>query len=315
MKKILYSKIKDIFSVDLMIELNAITYADATNKEKGDMIIDILRSHNINSLPLGSGTNRIGLQIGDSVFKIALDHHGKIDNKREFKYTDKLQPYVIKVYECLTDGLITSCEPYIPISLSEMEDEKDEILAILRDISKNFFIGDIGFNKDNYKNWGRRKTDKKIGILDFAYIYSVSYQTFRCTCEAKSFLKYDKNYVDLICPSCGERFPFGIIRRRISKKDEAEEIGNLEESSYVLHGPTEIVEENKNYTISLYDDPNEKDTIDRKHLLKMKNKEINRRLDGKIKFNERELDSPDTFEDLVKSLDKKIQEKERIESK
>lgn len=306
MKKLLYSKIRDVFPIDLMIELNGITYADATNVEKGEMIINKLNEYKIKSFPLGSGTNRLGVQIGDSVFKIALDHHGKIDNRREFKYTDKLQPYVIKVYECVPDGLIASCEPFMPISLAEMEQEKDEIIRILKEISNYFFIGDIGFNKNNYKNWGRRKTDKKIGILDFAYVYSVGYQTFRCTCDAHSLLRYDKNYVDLICPTCGEKFPFGVIRRRISKKAEAEEIGDLEQNSYVLHGPSELVEENKSYTISLYNnDSDKRDKLDEKKKLRERNKKINRRLDGKIKFNEFQVDDAVTFGELMKKIEAK----------
>lgn len=304
MNKTVRSKILEIFSVDLLIDLNYITYMDINNKQKGDEVQKKLKEYGIKFLPLGSGTNRLGLQIDDTVYKIALDKHGMIDNKREFKYTDKLQPYVIKVYECTPDGMVMACEPFSPLSEVEMMEAKEEMLEILGKISKHFFIGDIGYNRDNYANWGRRKTDKSLGILDFAYIYSVDYNTFRCNqCDNRGFLKYDKNYVNLICPHCGAEYTFGQIRRRITRSDEAREIGDIRKISYNLSKPCEIVQENRDYTISLYGQlMDEKEKMDEKEARRKRNREIIEQLDSYDPFDEFEPDDPTSFSEIMKMI-------------
>lgn len=303
--KVIRSRILEIFSVELLIELNYITYMDINNKQKGDEVKNKLKEYGIKFLPLGSGTNRLGLQIEDAVYKIALDKHGMIDNKREFKYTDKLQPYVIKVYECTPDGLVMACEPFSPLSEIEMVESREEMLEILGKISKHFFIGDIGCNKDNYANWGRRKTDKRLGILDFAYIYSVDYNTFRCNqCEARGFLRYDKNYVNLICPHCGAEYTFGQIRRRITKNDEAREIGDITKISYNLTKSLQVVQENRDYTISLYGQiMDEKEKLDEKEARKKRNREIIKKLDKPVSFDEFEPDDPTSFNEIVRMIE------------
>lgn len=311
MKKVLYSNIHKMFSPDLMVRLNEITYEDETNEMRGKMVIDELRKDErfvrmgIKLLPLGSGTNRLGIQIGEYAYKFALDNHGKMDNRREFKYTDKLQPYVIKVYECTTDGLIMNCETYSPMSELEFREHKDEIIKILDKISNHFFIGDIGFDTKNYVNWGFRKSDKKVGILDFAYIYSVSYGLFRCTCENQSFLRYDENYVNLICPTCGRSWAFGQIRKRISKEQENAEIGDIRENNYVLTKESQVMDEHPEYTTSIYNTLKEEDQKRlEKEAVKMRNKEFRRQFKErkKHKFNEFELDDPMTFQELIDSL-------------
>lgn len=318
--KQLYSKILSFFSPELMVELKRITYLDASNTEKGKMVESLLRSSDNEStknfMPLGSGTNRLGLQIEDTVFKIALDRHGGIDNRREYRYTDKLQPYVIKVYECLEDGLIIACEPFIPMTEADFVENHNEIIRILKNISRNFFIGDIGYNKDNYANWGFRKTDKGVGILDFAYIYTVNYNIFRCP-KCGSFLHYDDNYVDLVCDQCDEKFPFNFIRKRISKKAEMDEIGNITDSSYVIHSTHESVVENPDYTISLYNDEIKKREV---RDLKKESKERNRRIIREMNRREhstlieKEADSPMSFNELMEKLSNKISAEEKEES-
>ena len=306
MNKLIRSRIKEIFSVDLLIELNYVTYMDINNKQKGDEVQKILKDKGIKFLPLGSGTNRLGIQIDDTVYKIALDKHGMIDNKREFKYTDKLQPYVIKVYECTPDGMVMACEPFSPLSEVEMKESRDEMIEILSKIAKHFFIGDIGFNTDNYANWGRRKTDKSLGILDFAYIYSVDYNTFRCNqCVERGFLKYDKNYVNLICPHCGAEYTFGAIRRRITRKDESREIGDIRELSYNITSPVEVVKENRDYTISLYGQiMDEREKTDKKKLEKIRNRKIAEELDKVRPFDEFEVEDPTSFNELISQIEK-----------
>lgn len=289
MKKMLYSQILKNFTPDVLVRLNEITYEDYTNKVKGDMIQKELRDAGIDFLPLGSGTNRLGIQIGEYVVKIALDKHGKIDNRREMKYTDKLQPFVIKCYECSPDGLVMCCEALTPMSEAEFQSEKQNIIDILKLISDNFFIGDIGFTGQNYGNWGIRKTDKKLCILDFAYVYSISYQKFQCTCKDRSFLKYDENYVYLICPACGRRWAFGEVRKRISKEDEAAEIADLDKTNYILTKPEEYVEVHPEYTLSYYNQIELEKKKKSAYKIKMKrNREIIRKMEeeNEVSFND-----------------------------
>lgn len=310
MRVTLTSKIHKIFTPEQMVELNAITYQPASNLEKVIMIENLLETkYHIEYLKLGSGTNRYGCQIGDTVFKFALDEAGKMDNMREFKYTDKLQPYVIKCYECAPDGLIMACEPFQPLSEKEFLDEKDNILEILSELSRNFFIGDIGFTTKNCMNWGRRKSDGQLGILDFAYIYSTSYKTFCCTCEGQPFLQYDEKYVDLICPVCGRKWSFQDIRKRISRKLQMEEIGDIRELSYNLSKPLEIVEKHPEYTISMYQDAEErKERKRRKKSRKERNREIAERMDAREHetITEYNYDSPRTFDELINKIKARV---------
>lgn len=307
MNRKIRSRIHQIFSTEVLIDLMYVTYMELNNKERGDEIQRRLKEHGIKFLSLGSGTNRLGIQIEDTVFKIALDNHGMIDNKREFKYTDKLQPYVIKVYECTPDGLVMACEPFSPLSKDDMTRYKDEMLEILAKISRHFFIGDIGYNSDNYANWGIRKTDKKLGILDFAYIYTVNYNIFSCdNCESRSFLKYDKNYINLVCPACGTNYTFGQIRKRISKKVEKEEIGDITSLSYNITKPVEIVQENRDYTISLYaDEMREMEESNLKTERKKRNREIIELIDhsSNQSFDEYEVDDPTSFKEILQMID------------
>ena len=307
MKKKLTSRIKRIFPTQLLIDFNEIMYTDVTNEERGKLVKQRLRDYGIDFFPLGSGTNRLGIQIEDAVYKIALDRHGTIDNRREFKYTDRLQPYVIKVYETTVDGLVASCEPYTIISAEEFTESEAEIRQILKEISKHFFIGDIGFNLKNYVNWGRSKVTGKIGILDFAYVYTVSYNVFRCDCPSRPFLAFDSNYDKLICPECGKSWTFGEVRKRISKKNEADEIGDMRSLSYNLHLPVEVLDENKNYTISLYNTAEQQERYNKKRMEKIRNREIIEKMEQREQqsFNEFEPDEATSFEELMKLINER----------
>lgn len=309
----LHSRILQYFDIDTLIEINYIMKADITNSERGAKIIALLSEHVRKKggklLLLGSGTNRIGLQIEDCVFKIALDIHGCIDNRREFKYTDKLQPYVIKVYECLPDGLVAACEVFNSFTKDDWElpEVKDSVMEVLQEVSKNFFIGDIGYSSKNYANWGFRKTDKRVGILDFAYIYTTSYHIFSCVnpnCRTRAFLQYDSNYVDLVCPACGKKYTFADIRKRISRKQQEEEIGDIRKLSYIMTDVDQVFEANPNYTISLYSSniiTDEKKS--EKERLKKENRKMIEKLDRpKDSFNEFDLDEPTTFEEIMERI-------------
>ena len=231
-EKIKRSLIKKYFSEDTYIELLKITkIASISNNEKNILIKDLLRKKDIPFSSLGPGTNRMAVNIDGYAVKFALDSDGMIDNRREFKYTKKLQPYVIKVYECTQNGLIAVTEFVELFTIDDFHMEKETLRKILQEVSGSYLIGDVGINSKNYVNWGRRD-DGQIVMLDFAYIYSVSFKSFRCSCDDMALLKYDDNFVKLICPVCGKSYDFADVRRRISKKDQEKEIGNILDYSY-----------------------------------------------------------------------------------
>ena len=246
------SYLKKYFSPELCKELSILTFtSDIDNNQKRDIILDLLTKNNIPFSPLGSGTNRYAVLIEGYAVKIALDRAGKIDNRREFKYSKQLQPNVIKVYECFSDGLIAITEYITVFTIEDLYQNQNRMRDILKEISKSYLIGDIGVSSKNYLNWGyRTDLNNSICILDFAYIYSLSYKTFNCTCSPHAMLNYDNDYINLRCPHCKKKYTFEDIRRKITRKDEENEIGDLKENSYVVDSDTQMVEMNPNLSES-----------------------------------------------------------------
>ena len=240
--KVFRSLTLEYFPTELLIDLEELTRQhDIDNNGKGKEIVRLLKQYNVPFEPLGSGTNRYAVIIDGYAFKIALDKLGKTDNKREMKYSRAMYPTVVKVYDCLPSGLVASFEYLTVFSLQDFYDNQNQMRELLSEISDNFLIGDIGVTTENYANWGTRN-DGSIAILDFAYIYSLSYQGFKCTCEDEGTLQFDKDYVNLICPICNKKFSFLDIRRRISHADEDAEIGDIRNDGYLVHGPSEELE-------------------------------------------------------------------------
>lgn len=241
-KKVFRSLIKKYFPVDLLIKLDQVTMMhDVDNNTKSEDVKALLKEYNVPYTSLGNGTNRYGILIDGYAVKIALDRAGKIDNKREFKYAKRLEGKVAKTYECLETGLIAVLEYLTVFSLDDFYDNQDRMREILKEISENYLVGDVGINADNYINWGTR-SDGSIAILDFAYIYSLSYQGFKCTCEDEGIIEFDNDYNFLKCPFCNKKYSFSDIRRRITKEDEIKEIGDIMELGYVLHKEEEELE-------------------------------------------------------------------------
>lgn len=237
------SLILQYFTPDLLTKLWLITKTSgASNNERGQMIKDTLRENNVPFSPLGSGTNRLGILIDGYAFKIALDDDGMIDNRREFLYTTKIQPYVIKVYEISPMGLVAVTEYLTIFTYDDYREHADEMRDILKEVSRSFLIGDVGITGKNYVNWGFRD-DGTIAMLDFAYIYSVKYKLFTCSCSDDAILDYDEDFVKLICPLCGRRYTFGSIRKKVTKKQQEEEIGSIDDQGYILRKPLESVPE------------------------------------------------------------------------
>jgi hypothetical protein len=220
--------------------------SDIDNNEKNAFVKKLLEENSIPFTGLGSGTNRMAVLIDGYAVKIALDKDGRIDNRREMLYTKQLQPYVVKVYECIPNGLIAVTEYVEIFTLNDFHIYQEEMSKILSVIAEQFLIGDVGITGKNYVNWGIRR-DGTICILDFAYIYSVKYNIFSCACNDMAILKYDKNFVNLICPLCGRKYTFGELRRKITRVQQENEIGDIRRLSYNLTQEEETVQLNPNY--------------------------------------------------------------------
>lgn len=254
--KVFRSIIKRYFPVELLVNLDEVSRQhDIDNNNKTKEVVSMLKSYKVPFETLGNGTNRYGILVDGCAVKIGLDRAGKIDNKREFKYSRALYPSVIKVYDCATTGLISSSEYINLFSLDDYHNEANqrEMRRILKEISQYFLIGDIGVTTQNYVNWGIRNNGS-LAILDFAYIYSLSYKGFKCTCEDEPMLQFDNDYVYLICPVCGKKFSFSDIRRRISKQDEINEIGDITKIGYVLHKDGEMLPINPEFSPKIKED-------------------------------------------------------------
>lgn len=223
------------FTPERCIALQKVTMLSGyNNNEKNQLIKDLLTEWEIPFTGLGPGTNRMAVMIDGYAVKFALDKDGMIDNRREFLYTKILQPYVIKVYECMTNGLLAVCEYVEIFNLEDYTINKQKMKKILEDISGEFLIGDVGITTKNYNNWGTRLGTGEIVILDFAYIYSVKYKLFTCTCDDESIIVYDDDYVTMHCPHCGRKYTFGELRKKITKKKQEAEIGDIRRLGYTL---------------------------------------------------------------------------------
>lgn len=285
------SLIKQFISSELYFDIYKMTQRyDIDNNSKQNEILALLQKYNVEFMSLGTGTNRMGILIDGYAFKIALDVDGMVDNRREFLYTEELQPYVIKVYECIPNGLIAVSE-YVRIFESyNYREYQDEMRRILKDISSRFLIGDVGVTGKNYINWGIR-VDGTICMMDFAYIYSVQYKLFTCSCDDETLLHYDNDYNKLICPRCGRSYKFGEIRQKVTRKKQEEEIGDIRRLGYISHQPEELVDENINFSPKIF-----KET--KKKIKSPIEKAIDEYIKSKKPENQQDWDYPDQDENF-----------------
>ena len=232
------------------MELFKLIELDVDNNTKGFELKNLLTKYigKDKFTSLGSGTNRFGILIDGYAVKFALDGDGMIDNRREFLYSQDLYPYVVKVYEAFPNGLVAVTEYVEIFNIEAFYKYENKMKEILSDIANNYLVGDVGVTGKNYVNWGIRHSgiDDDICILDFAYIYNVKFNVSRCSCG--HFLQYDDKYVNFECPSCGKKYTFGEVRRKISRKDQENEIGDIRRLGYVLTSAEETKEINPEFT-------------------------------------------------------------------
>ena len=255
-QKVLRSLIHEKFPFDLRVDLELLSKRrDILNKEKQEELFHILRKYDIDDIvPLGPGTNRYAFKLDGFVIKFATDNDGKIDNFKEFKMAKRLFPYVTKVYEVSQNGTMMVAEYVQPFeSYSEMLQYASEIRKILTDMGSVYLIGDVGITDKNYSNWGLRIGTSTPVCLDFAYVYEVSSDLFVCKyCQTNAMLVPNKDFTELHCsnPSCGKKYLFEDIRRKIGNNVHNHEIGDLTTEGYLLsssHVLTELDDKRSGY--------------------------------------------------------------------
>ena len=207
---------------------------------------------------------------------------------REMLYSNVLQPYVVKVFELSGKGLMCVTEYVEKFVLKDITEKREEMEEILSLICDSFLVGDVGISPKNYINWGT-KIDGQICILDFAYIYNVKYGIFTCTCNDEALLRYDKDFNNLICPICGKKYTFGQIRKRVTRKQQQDEIGDIHNLGYNLTSEEEEVMFNPEYEPKIV--TYKKNKVSKYDIMKMEYKK------HKKEKKEREKDSSTVYVD------------------
>lgn len=233
------SRILQHLPQEVLIDLDKLCHdmSNTDNNKKSDRAIQILKKHNIDAQEIGPGTNRLAVLIDGYIFKIAMDKWGIRDNWNEFTTTEELQPFVTKVYEC--NGLIMVAEFVTVFSKEEFQKKVDDIRKILGILSEGYLLGDVGTVNKNFMNWGYRDNGE-IVILDFAYVYKIKGDEMICGHKNKqgevctSWLDYDTNFHNLLCPKCGKKYSFIEIRKRIDMEFEERENEMAKKLSYKL---------------------------------------------------------------------------------
>ena len=294
-KKLYRSILLEFFTPEQCFQLEKISRTfSISNNKKVDLIRSKMDEWGIEYAALGSGTNRYAFMKDGYVIKIALDKDGKIDNKREFIYSLPLQPYVIKCYETLPDGLMAVFEYVEIFTIDDFWKSQDKMREMLNDIATNFLIGDVGVSSTNYVNWGFRD-DGSLVILDYAYIYSVAFKKFTCNCSPNSVLHYDKDFNNLVCPVCGKKYDFRTIRKKISRADQDAEIGDLTEKGYVISSPEQYCEFNPKFVYGAFD-------AILKKLIKIKKKQNERLTRKTSKKNLKDVVEPMSLDEILANI-------------
>lgn len=180
---------------------------------------------------IGTGTNRMTFIYTPNqdrefrggaglIYKIALDRRGFIDNWTEFKRSYEISEYCVKAYET---NLLVLVEEYVNLmDVEEFRLNRNGILEILEDLSKEYIFEDIGYNTKNYENYGYRDNGD-IVILDLGYIFPIKNNERALTCpRCGGSIKHNTDYTGFICQNaqCRTKYSFLDIRRRMDQSLE-----------------------------------------------------------------------------------------------
>ena len=106
-------------------------------------------------------------------------------------------------------------------------------------------------------------------------------------------------YYNLLkCNICGKKHSFKDVRRRITRKQEEDEIGDIREKGYAIHSATEKVEVNPKFTT--IPEKVESDKHRKKRELDEQIEEFKKKQD--FDFDEFDQPDPDEYLEVIKKL-------------
>lgn len=252
---------------------------------------------------LGDGTNRMAFLVDGYVFKLALDDQGYIDNLTEFKMSKEAQPYVTKTYE--TNGLFCVAEYVTLISYDEFVKQKARILDILDLLSSEYLLGDMGWTKKNYCNWGYRKNSKDLVILDYGHMLKIDPDKMICQ-DCGGFLHYNSTFTEIQCISCSKKTDFINMKSRISKREEMEMIDKYLNNSIKTDEEQIEVEDSKVQEEVYYEEESEEIVSNRFELFKPEGRRrFSDMMDDEEEYEEEYEENEYNFNDMVGLLDTK----------
>ena len=199
-------------------------------------VIEILKEYNVPFTEVGTGTNRFIVRQDGFALKIALDKEGIADNKQEWVMSGMLAPNVATAHDISKGGHLLVAD-YAPAftSYQEMSIYADQIRKILENWGSRFLLGDVGFNRVNYANWGM--LGGKPVCIDYAYIFPASMDLFKCNCGCKRMKFVDDTYSAYKCTDCGREYQDRELRCKISQDDRLKLFNSVE--GLVMHNATE----------------------------------------------------------------------------
>lgn len=238
-KTTLRSRIKNTFSEELLKLIANIcdTKRIDSSQRKMKMLQQLLKRYEIRFDVLGGATNRIALFIDGYAFKFAMDRQGYKDNWMEYALSAELQPYVTKVYE--TNGYILVAEPVKTMTIDDFRLRKVDILKVLEILSSDYLLGDVGYIKKNFTNWGIRDNGNVV-ILDFAYCHRGTEKLFTCQVCGEGMLRYDSTFSHLKCSNstvCMTKYTYNEIKMIQGDQVDIDMIDEMKSQSITLgHG-------------------------------------------------------------------------------
>lgn len=241
---ILQSKIRHIFSDEVLSLAASIcdTKRIDSSQEKMKLIADLLYTYDIKFGLLGGATNRFVLFIEGYAIKFALDSQGYRDNMIEYSICEELQPYVTKAYE--TNGYILVAECVRNMTESDFIARKQDMLNILMTLADDYLLGDVGYIKKNFTNWGIRDNGELV-ILDYAYCHRATESLFTCSVCGEGILVYDHVFEKLSCTNksvCHATFTYDDKKTEQGDQVDLDMIEERKRSSLVLKQGTDYVE-------------------------------------------------------------------------
>lgn len=232
------SKIKTLFKPQTVHDLAAVcdTRRIPSNIKKMELVMKILVRERKDVMQIGGATNRIVVQIEGYIIKVALDSQGFEDNLMEFSLAEELSGDTSKTYE--TNGYLLVAQLARLMTKDEWYRRKGDILRKLERLSKDYLLGDVGYDELNRTNWGVLDNDDVV-ILDYAYIHRATERLFTCPDCEDGTLTYDQYYTQLMCSNmthCKSRFTYSEMKKIQGSEVDEKMIAEKLATSIVLKG-------------------------------------------------------------------------------